>query len=212
MLYWGCEYACRCSITFRRQTSEKRLRKCPPPPPDLAHKSKPHFISRLPPLAHKIKAPMDLDDYFMMRTHGWDSGEYLQFTEYFNSAREAEYLCYTNYQEDDEEEEEQGDLYVTGDLYQNDVVTPAMIIVPNNRSKTKQRPAEAKESKKQCGYEPNELSDWRRHNAISSPVKAVKSVDEDLYRISPELLYKNVNKKWGLGFFASCCLVPTCSM
>ncbi|KAH7550765.1 hypothetical protein JRO89_XS13G0265300 [Xanthoceras sorbifolium] len=51
----------------------------------------------------------------------------------FDSARQAGLLRYS-YSED-------RDLYVAGDLYENDVVTPAMIVVPRTRllfySKTK---------------------------------------------------------------------------
>lgn len=55
----------------------------------------------------------------------WDCNDDLPFTQCFETARQAGLLRYS-YSED-------RDLYVAGDLYQNDVVTPAMIVVPRRR-------------------------------------------------------------------------------
>lgn len=55
----------------------------------------------------------------------WDCNDDLPFTQCFESARQAGLLRYS-YSED-------RDLYVAGDLYQNDIVTPAMIVVPRRR-------------------------------------------------------------------------------
>lgn len=55
----------------------------------------------------------------------WDCNDDLPFTQCFESARQAGLLRYS-YSQD-------RDLYVTGDLYQNDVVTPAVIVVPRRR-------------------------------------------------------------------------------
>lgn len=55
----------------------------------------------------------------------WDCNDDLPFTQCFETARQAGLLRYS-YSQD-------RDLYVTGDLYQNDVVTPAMIVVPRRR-------------------------------------------------------------------------------
>ncbi|GKA84078.1 hypothetical protein Tco_0805673, partial [Tanacetum coccineum] len=52
----------------------------------------------------------------------WDCNDDLPFTQCFETARQAGLLRYS-YSED-------RDLYVTGDLYDNNVVTPAMIVVP----------------------------------------------------------------------------------
>jgi len=57
----------------------------------------------------------------------WDWNDNLPFTECFESARQAGFLRYSC------SESEDRDLYVTGDLYENDVVTPAMIVVPRRR-------------------------------------------------------------------------------
>lgn len=55
----------------------------------------------------------------------WDFNDDLPFTQCFESARQAGLLRYS-YSGD-------RDLYVAGDLYENDVVTPAVIVVPRRR-------------------------------------------------------------------------------
>lgn len=74
------------------------------------------------------------DYYYYQRSGGgthvpafgsWDWNSDLPFTQCFESARQAGLLRYS-YSED-------RDLYVAGDLYENDVVTPAMIVVPRRR-------------------------------------------------------------------------------
>nr|GLL30842.1 uncharacterized protein LOC109173747 [Ipomoea trifida] len=74
-------------------------------------------------------------EYFMRRSQvpafgSWDcdDGFPIPFTQCFESARQAGLLRYS-YSED-------RDLYVAGDLYENDVVTPAMIVVPRRREGT----------------------------------------------------------------------------
>lgn len=63
----------------------------------------------------------------------WDWNDNLPFTQCFESARQAGFLRYSYSENPEEEEEEDRDLYVTGDLYDNHVVTPAMIVVPRRR-------------------------------------------------------------------------------
>ncbi|XP_044465891.1 uncharacterized protein LOC123196076 isoform X2 [Mangifera indica] len=143
-----------------------------------------------------------MEDYCYKRSHvpafgSWDWNNDLPFTQCFESARQADLLRYS-YSED-------RDLYVAGDLYQNDVVTPAMIVVPRRR--TKARDAHAKDEKKQ---------NWAVSDVIEPPsptpmsTLTPKPVDEDLYKISPELLCAK-SKKTVLGFFSSC-LLPTCNL
>ncbi|KAK7293209.1 hypothetical protein RJT34_16072 [Clitoria ternatea] len=129
----------------------------------------------------------------------WDWNENLPFTQCFESARQAR-LLRCSYSESEDR-----DLYVTGDLYQNDVFTPAMIVVP--RRKAKAREQHEKETK---------LKNWvstdvdvEQPSQISLPRPTPKPVDEDLYQISPGLLYTKAKKKRGLCFFSSC-LLPTC--
>ncbi|XP_028769701.1 uncharacterized protein LOC114727145 [Neltuma alba] len=151
------------------------------------------------------------DNYFYKRTHvpafgSWDWDESLQFTQCFESARQAG-LTRNSYSDDSEER----DLYVAGDLYENDVVIPAMIVVPRRR--TKARKQNEKEGKKQNWVSEVKEPSSRSPSAAEPTMKKAtpKPVDEDLYKISPELLYAKTRKKRGLGFFSSC-LMPTCSV
>ncbi|KAK6145146.1 hypothetical protein DH2020_021966 [Rehmannia glutinosa] len=135
-----------------------------------------------------------MDEFNLKRSHvpafgSWDCNyDDLPFTQCFESARQAGLLRYS-YSED-------RDLYVAGDLYENHVVTPAVIVVPRHRGKTGY-PKE-KEVKKDgwvvCDYD----CDFK---APPSPVPAApphrsapKAVDEDLYRISPDLIRANAKK------------------
>ncbi|XVF32075.1 hypothetical protein REPUB_Repub17cG0050600 [Reevesia pubescens] len=143
-----------------------------------------------------------MDDYYR-RSHvpafgSWDWNNDLPFTQCFESARQAGLLRYS-YSED-------RDLYVAGDLYENDVVTPAMIVVPRRR--TKVRESHAKEGKKQSWEVCSDVKEPPSPTPMGRPTP--KPVDEDLYKISPELLFAKPKKKRGLSFFSSCCLVPTC--
>uniref|UniRef100_A0A2N9H4M7 RIN4 pathogenic type III effector avirulence factor Avr cleavage site domain-containing protein n=1 Tax=Fagus sylvatica TaxID=28930 RepID=A0A2N9H4M7_FAGSY len=110
----------------------------------------------------------------------WDWNEDLPFTQCFESARQAGLLRYSY--------SEERDLYVAGDLYENNVVTPAMIVVPRRR--TKVRDPYVKEAKKQSWS-----GDLMEPPSPTTPPRPTpKPVDEDLYKISPELLYAK-NKK-----------------
>ncbi|GMN50207.1 hypothetical protein TIFTF001_019367 [Ficus carica] len=129
----------------------------------------------------------------------WDWNDNVPFTQCFESARQAGLFRYSD--------SEDRDLYVTGDLYQNDVVTPAMIVVPRRR--TKLGDPHVKGAKHQSSWVSDDVKE-----APSPPPEHVhrltpKPVDEDLYKISPELLYVKHKKKRGLSFFSSC-LMPTC--
>ncbi|XP_012466074.1 uncharacterized protein LOC105784697 [Gossypium raimondii] len=139
-----------------------------------------------------------MDDYYK-RSHvpafgSWDWNNDLPFTQCFETARPTGMLRYS-YSED-------RDLYVAGDLYENDVVTPAMIVVPRRRNKVGQ--THSKEGKNQR----REVSDGKEAPE-PRPRPRRKPVDEDLYKISPDLLYAKPKKKRGLSFFSSC-LLPTC--
>ncbi|XP_061351092.1 uncharacterized protein LOC133296159 [Gastrolobium bilobum] len=141
-----------------------------------------------------------MEECYYKRNHvpafgSWNWNDDLPFTQCFESARQAGLLRYSY------SESEERDLYVTGDLYENDVVTPAMIVVPRRREKVHGQ--HEKEAKKHNWVTKEPLS------PISVPRPTPKPVDEDLYKISPELLYARTRKKKGLCFFPSC-LLPTC--
>ncbi|KAE8719349.1 hypothetical protein F3Y22_tig00109971pilonHSYRG00037 [Hibiscus syriacus] len=73
----------------------------------------------------------------------WDWNNDLPFTQCFESARQTGLLRY-NYPED-------RDLYVAGDLYEIDVVTPAMIVFPRKRKKKYNSRLKLKKTKRKAG-------------------------------------------------------------
>ncbi|KAF7825875.1 Pathogenic type III effector avirulence factor Avr cleavage site [Senna tora] len=146
-----------------------------------------------------------MEECYYRRSHvpafgSWDWNDNLPFTQCFESATTptAGFFRYTYAHGDDDEDR---DLYVAGDLYQNDVVTPAMIVVPRSRAKVGGEQTE-KVAKKQKW-----VSELEEEAPMPRPTP--KPVDEDLYRISPELLYQKNRKKRAMSFFSSC-LLPTC--
>ncbi|KAK8674343.1 hypothetical protein V6N13_112635 [Hibiscus sabdariffa] len=149
-----------------------------------------------------------MDDYYRRNRvpafGSWDWNNDLPFTQCFESARQTGLLRYS-YSED-------RDLYVAaGNFYENDVVTPAMIVVP--RKRTKVQGSHVKQSRKQS-WEASHVKQAAVSAAAAeaSPIPKAKPrpkpVDEDLYKISPDLLYARAKKKKGLCLF-SCCLVPS---
>ncbi|CAJ1778382.1 unnamed protein product [Sphenostylis stenocarpa] len=113
----------------------------------------------------------------------WDWNDNLPFTQCFETARQAG-LLRCSYSESEER-----DLYVTGDLYENNVVTPAMIVVPRRR--TRMLDQHEKETKLK-----NWMSDVDSEPPSPTPLPrpTSKPVDEDLYKISPGLLYAKAKK------------------
>ncbi|XP_071742441.1 uncharacterized protein [Rutidosis leptorrhynchoides] len=143
----------------------------------------------------------------------WDCNNHLQFSQCFESATKGGFIGYGfGYPQD-------RDLYVAGDLYENNVATPAMIVVPRRRRK-----APVSERKKEswvvCNYDYDFVHGGKvapapeeyNRNHVNVNVKP-KAVDEDLYKISPELLRvpprRKKSKRWGL---FSMCMLPTCVM
>ncbi|KAE8685863.1 hypothetical protein F3Y22_tig00111088pilonHSYRG00041 [Hibiscus syriacus] len=144
-----------------------------------------------------------MDDYYR-RNHvpafgSWDWNNDLPFTQCFESARQTGLLRYS-YPED-------RDLYVVDDLYENDVVTPAMIVVPRKRVnglflvlmngilQTKVRRSHVKEDKKQS-WKAGDVKQPAAAEASAIPTAkpTPKPVDEDLYKISPDLLYTKTKR------------------
>ncbi|KAI9120029.1 hypothetical protein K1719_008998 [Acacia pycnantha] len=158
-----------------------------------------------------------MEEYYYRRSHvpafgSWDWNDNLPFTQCFESATQAGFFRCTF--SDHSSDQDHRDLYVAGDLYQNDVVTPAMIVVPRKRKTKVREKGEKEEEEKQKWVSEFEGSrnpnNGGRDHHITMPRSTPKPVDEDLYRISPELLYhKHPTKKRGLSFFSSC-LLPTC--
>ncbi|KAI3461809.1 hypothetical protein Pfo_018472 [Paulownia fortunei] len=147
-----------------------------------------------------------MDEFNFRRSHvpafgSWDCNDDLPFTQCFESARQAGLLRYS-YSED-------RDLYVAGDLYENDVVTPAMIVVPRHRGKAGY-PKEKEEKKDGwvvCDCDCELKAPQSPVSASPTPHRpAPKAVDEDLYKISP-ISSMPMPKGRGVSFQAACVLI-----
>lgn len=137
-----------------------------------------------------------MEDYYYRRNYipsfgNWEWNDHLPFSHCFESSRIAGFPHDT-------------DLYVAGDLYQNDVVTPAMIVVPRPRRK---RDRQGKQGRKENWMKETESPPNGIMNHYPKPMP--KPVDEDLYKISPDLLAAKTKKKRGLSYITNC-FVPTC--
>ncbi|KAL9227493.1 hypothetical protein vseg_003176 [Gypsophila vaccaria] len=157
------------------------------------------------------------NNYHVPAFGSWDycENDNLPYTQCFESARAVGSLVrYGSYNSDDVEHHR--DLYVAGDLYQNDVVTPAVILVP--RRVRKGGSNNVKGGKKQ------EKQEWGGYSCdikqqlspVVSPtynnkstVSKSKAIDQDLYQIPPEFYHLKPRRKRGFGLFSSC-LQPTC--
>ncbi|KAK6780242.1 hypothetical protein RDI58_022426 [Solanum bulbocastanum] len=154
--------------------------------------------------------------YFMNRSHipafgSWDCNNNdfpIPFTQCFESARQAGLLRYS-YSDD-------RDLYVAGDLYQNDILTPAMIVVPRRKRKASITNKGVGKARKEewvvcnCEYDEDKIDSSTVPPSPPPPKRAPKAVDEDLYKISPQLLHSKPTRKGVRGFFSSC-LLPSCA-
>ncbi|KAE9622126.1 hypothetical protein Lal_00033115 [Lupinus albus] len=140
-----------------------------------------------------------MEEYYYKRSNvpafgSWDWNDNMPFTQCFESARQVGLLHYTYTESEDR------DLYVEGDLYENDIVTPTMIVVPRRRAKV--RDQQEKEAKKKNWVRNVNVVEPPCSTSLSRPTP--KPVDEDLYKISPGFLYERTKKKRGLCFFSSC--------
>ncbi|KAF5179356.1 hypothetical protein FRX31_031054 [Thalictrum thalictroides] len=156
---------------------------------------------------------MQMDDY--KRSHipafgNWDYEDGLPITQYFESARQAGLLRYT-YGE--------GDLYsysaTTGyydqqddkDLYLKPTNT-TFAVVPCRKIKESEKDdySYVKEQKKL-----GRVYDMTLTSSTQQVYVAPKAIDEDLYKIPPELLYTHPKKRKTFGGFFSRCLMPVCA-
>ncbi|KAF9610671.1 hypothetical protein IFM89_023927 [Coptis chinensis] len=157
-----------------------------------------------------------MDDF--KRSHvpafgNWDYEDGLPITQYFESARQAGLFRYTYNGE--------ADLYsCSGYDYEQDLYKkPATItVVPRRKMKTKEadyQPHVTGQRKQRKVYDVEQTARQRQQCQKSKTVlpsnRAPKAVDEDLYKIPPELLYSSYpKKKITFGFFSRC-LVPSCA-
>ncbi|OAY41986.1 uncharacterized protein LOC110623560 [Manihot esculenta] len=159
----------------------------------------------------------------------WEHANELPITQYFESARQAGLIRYSSSGECDQ--------YMHGDLYSTDFKKPSRDLGPQRKTtRVKERRVphpHVKEQKKQvkvCDVtEPqrrhqrqkpismysnvseknNEVVSVHPRPKLPVRVRPPKPVDEDLYKIPPELLRSSKRKKKVAGFLS--CLVPFCA-
>ncbi|KAK4781953.1 hypothetical protein SAY86_016055 [Trapa natans] len=142
----------------------------------------------------------------------WDCYDGLPITQCFDTASRqpaATDLLRYSYSHD-------RDLYVAGDLYANDVVTPAMIVVPRRRRRKVRVVGEDVDAKGGKGARGQWVGSFGGEPPSPTPPfvtrQPPKPVDEDLYKIPPDLLYaKSKKKKRGLKLLR-CCMMPADAM
>ncbi|KAD3067814.1 hypothetical protein E3N88_35694 [Mikania micrantha] len=126
-------------------------------------------------LSIKIKTPQHIlivhcsPHYRRNDILAFGSWEFNDDQQCFESARQPDLIRYSG----------DRDLYVAGDLYENNIVTPAIIVAPSRRGNYQ------KETKKDV-WPVKDDGDTKEPPA-DRRVRP-KAVDEDLYKISPELL------------------------
>ncbi|GAB2234629.1 hypothetical protein Droror1_Dr00003886 [Drosera rotundifolia] len=137
----------------------------------------------------------------------WDYSDHLPFTQCFESVAQAGVLLPYGYSSDQDH-----DLYVAGDLYENNTVTPAVIVVPRRPRGRNPQAKEPRNQEKELGYAMKEPPSPIKHRSSSPlPPPPPKAVDEDLYKIPSEFLYPKAPKmKRGSRLFSSC-LLPICA-
>ncbi|XP_044498599.1 uncharacterized protein LOC123220444 isoform X2 [Mangifera indica] len=172
-----------------------------------------------------------MDEYHCKRSGqipafgNWDYSNNLPITQYFESARQAGLLRYSS-------SSGESDLYVRRscggrDLPAGDSKKPSRSVngsLPRKTRVGEKRGPQVKEQKKQqqvkkvCDNHvtqpprkqppPLPRSKYGVVTPTQPPVRPPKAVDEDLYKIPPELLHSHNNRKM-TGFFS--CLVPACA-
>ncbi|KAL5712104.1 hypothetical protein ACHQM5_014306 [Ranunculus cassubicifolius] len=161
-----------------------------------------------------------MEDY--KRSHipafgNWDYEDGLPITQYFESARQAGLLRYS-YGE--------GDLYSYSPYYDPQdrdlYLKPANTITVVPRRKVKKtkgadekgyQPHHQKKQVKVYDVEEKARQHKEKQQQVSStlPCRVPKAVDEDLYKIPPELLHNSYPKKKKMFGFFTRCLVPSCA-
>lgn len=154
----------------------------------------------------------------------WEHANEMPITQYFECARQAGLIRYSSSGECDQ--------YMRGDLYATHFKKPSRELAPPRKARVRQRrvPHGNKEPKKQgkvCDVtEPPRKQQHQQktmsmynvsenkngvsvHPRPKLSVRPPKPVDEDLYKIPPELLRSSKRKKKVTGFFS--CLVPACA-
>ncbi|KAG6400844.1 hypothetical protein SASPL_137688 [Salvia splendens] len=111
----------------------------------------------------------------------------LPFTQCFESARQAALLRYS-YSED-------CDLYVVGDLYDNEVLTPAVIVVPRRRGKVVYPRERGEESER---YDPAYLLPSLPKVEFEEVFDSALNLISERFNLNIPFLWK-INRALGLG-------------
>ncbi|KAF5179357.1 ubiquitin hydrolase [Thalictrum thalictroides] len=143
-----------------------------------------------------------MDDY--KRSHipafgNWDYEDGLPITQYFESARQAGLIRYSYAEEDLYS-------YSTAPAYFDQNHDKDLYLKPTN---TTIDVVQRRKKRQVRVYDVEQTA--RQQQQQSATLRVPKAVDEDLYKIPPELLYKTYpKKKKRFGFFSKC-LVPSCA-
>ncbi|KFK31325.1 hypothetical protein AALP_AA6G097700 [Arabis alpina] len=138
----------------------------------------------------------------------WDWNDAVPFTQCFETAttqQQPAFLHYPPYPQD-------RDLYLAGDLYDNHhLVAPAVILLPRRRAKVGQEPVSAKKNASKAEARESNAPTSCPTPVVRRRTRAPKPVDEDLYKVSPQLLnVKSKRRREGCGFGCiSRCFMPT---
>lgn len=146
----------------------------------------------------------------------WDQANDLPITLYFESARQAGLIRHST-----NSSGECGHRYMRSDLHASDFNKPSRFHVPPRKTRMReQRGPHSREQRKQgkvCDVtdparkQQHTMPHCHKMDAVicpKVPLKPPKAVDEDLYKIPPELL-RSAKRKKCPGLFS--CLVPACA-
>ncbi|KAF8393944.1 hypothetical protein HHK36_020146 [Tetracentron sinense] len=133
----------------------------------------------------------------------WDYANDLPITQYFESARQAGLLRYSS-------SVTERDLYLADNLYGDDLKKSRTVVLRGKTKGTERRYSNVKEKKRDgriCDVTepPRKQTLHNHHHKVhqpNPPPRAPKAVDEDLYKIPPELLRTNPKRvEENVGFF-----------
>ncbi|KAL9239639.1 hypothetical protein vseg_013942 [Gypsophila vaccaria] len=160
-------------------------------------------------------------NYHVPAFGSWDyENNNLAYTQCFESTRHVpQFGSLVSYGSYNSEEVEDRDLYVAGDLYQNDVVTPAFIVVPRRSCRPRKGGYQNVKAEKKEAHE-MQKQEWCEYSydvkkppsPIVSPTKpplskSNKTIDQDLYQIPPQYYHVKPKRKRGFGLFSGCLML-----
>ncbi|KAM3691320.1 hypothetical protein ACJW31_08G006600 [Castanea mollissima] len=161
----------------------------------------------------------------------WDNANELPITQYFECARQAGLIRYSSSSSGETDHRP----YVRGDLYAVDFNKQSRSVPPSRKTTRERSDGGVREREREKRYNHNyhpqqkvktakkvcdvtEPSTKTTHATAATTTQndavplppASKPIDEDLYKIPPELLLHTSKRKKILGFFSKC-LAPACA-